>query len=203
MMALYAGTPGSGKSLHMADDIRMRLYGRKITLGNFYINVNAVKKRRGTFIYIANHRLNPERLVKFSKRLSKHYGRRLREGEIVLYIDEAQLLFNSRDYNAPERRSWLSFFTQHRHYGFDIILVAQFDRMLDRQVRCLLEYEYIHRKVSNAGKIGAVIGFLMRGNLFVWVKRWYPIHERVDGSFFLGGKRLYSIYDSYNHFNGF
>jgi hypothetical protein len=78
----------------------------------------------------------------FSRRL----GRRLKEGEILLLIDEAQLMFNSRKWQNISRQGWLSFFSQHRHYG-------------------------------------------------------YPIKERVEGNFFVGSKKLFAIYDSYNHFD--
>lgn len=204
MINLYSGTPGSGKSLHMARDIRERLaWKNSVTIGNFYVNVKSVKKCRGTYLYVQNHRLTPRRLISFSRRLSRHLGRRLKEGEILVFIDEAQLLFNSREYQSPNRKEWLSFFTQHRHFGFDIIMVAQFDRMLDRQVRSLFEYEYVHRKISNAGVIGAVLGFLFGGNLFIYIRRWYPIKEKVGSEFFLGNKKLYEIYDSYNSFEGF
>jgi hypothetical protein len=35
----------------------------------------------------------------------------------------------------------------------------------------------------------------------VAVKHWYPLKERLEGSFFFGGKKLFAIYDSYNHFD--
>lgn len=164
MISLYSGTPGSGKSCHAAREIALRLQRKdSVVIGNFYFNTKAVKKCKGVYLYVPNHRLDPDKLLRFSRRLSKHLGRRLREGEVKIYIDEAQLLFNSREYSSPDRRAWLSFFSQHRHYGYDVILLAQFDRMLDRQIRGLIEYDYIHRKISNAGKIGAVLGFLSRG----------------------------------------
>ena len=145
MISLYSGTPGSGKSVHAAKEIAIRLRRENaVVLGNFYFNTKAVKKGKGTYLYVPNHRLDPDRLLKFSRRLSRHLGRRLREGEVRIYIDEAQLLFNSREYASTSRRAWLSFFSQHRHYGFDIILMAQFDRMLDRQIRGLIEYEHVH-----------------------------------------------------------
>lgn len=201
MISLYSGTPGSGKSCHTAQVIQERLWKRDaIVIGNFFINTKLLKKCRGTYLYVQNYRLTPERLILFSRRLSRHYGRRLREGELLVVIDEAQLLFNSRDWQTPGRRSWLSFFTQHRHFGYDFILVAQFDRMLDRQVRSLIEYEYVHRKVKNAGKIGAVLGFLSGGKMFVSICRWYPIGEKVSMNFFFGSKKLFSLYDSYNAF---
>lgn len=203
MISLYAGTPGSGKSLHSSKDIISRLKRKRVTIGNFSVNRNVVKRRKGFFITVENHRLTPERLMEFSRRYSAHLGRRLHEGELLLIIDEAQLLFNSRDYGSKERRSWLSFFTQHRKFGYDVVLVAQFDRMLDRQVRCLIEYEFMHRKVSNFGFIGTVLGLLTGGNFFVSIKRWYPIHEKVESEFFFGTNSMFRLYDTYNEFSGF
>lgn len=201
MIELFSGTPGSGKSLHTAKDIRDRLRSKKaVIIGNFYVNTKAIKKCRGRYIYVSNDRLTPERLLLFARRYASHLGRRLKEGELLLIIDEAQLIFNSREWQNIGRQGWLSFFSQHRHYGYDVYLVAQFDRMLDRQVRSLIEYETVHRKVSRAGYIGFFVGLLMRGNLYVAVKRWYPIKEKVDSSFFLGSKKVFLVYDSYNHF---
>lgn len=202
MIELYSGTPGSGKSLHMARCIRNRLrnFDRYI-IGNFYVNTKAIKKCKGKYIMVTNDRLEPERLLQFSRRLSRHLGRRLKEGEILLLIDEAQLHFNPRDWQSIARSGWLSFFSQHRHYGFDVILATQVDRMLDRQVRSLIEYEYIHRKVSRFGNIGFFVGLFTGGNLYVVVKKWYPIKEKVDVETFIGTKRFFDIYDSYNHFD--
>ena len=72
--------------------------------------------------------------------------------------------------------------------------------MLDRQIRGLIEYDFVHRKISNAGKIGAVLGFLSRGNMFVCIKKWYPMKQTVDSNFFWAKKSVYELYDSYNHF---
>ena len=202
MIELYSGTPGSGKSLHVASEIRKRLKTHKrVIIGNFFVNQNAIPKKKGVYLYVANNRLTPQRLLRFARKFSDHLGRRLKEGEILLVIDEAQLLFNSREWQNLSNTGWLSFFSQHRHYGYNVILIAQFDRMLDRQVRSLLEYEIVHRKVSRGGNIGLFVGLLFNNNLYVAVTRWYPLKERVSGDFFIGTKKLYAIYDSYNHFD--
>lgn len=180
--------------------IPIRMY-KRVIIGNFYVNTKAIKRCKGTYLYVSNDRLTPDRLLQFSRKLSRHLERRLKEGEILLIIDEAQLLFNSREWQNISRQGWLSFFSQHRHYGYDIILAAQFDRMLDRQVRCLIEYEEVHRKVSRFGYIGFFVGLFTHDNLYVAVKRWYPIKERVEGNFFFGNKKIFELYDSYNHFN--
>ena len=147
MIELYSGTPGSGKSLHTAKELRTRLrMHKRVIIGNFYVNTKAIRRCKGTYLFVMNDRLTPERLLQFSRKLSRHLGRRLKEGEILLLIDEAQLLFNSREWQNISRQGWLSFFSQHRHYG-------------------------------------------------------YPIKERVEGNFFVGSKKLFAIYDSYNHFD--
>lgn len=202
MIELYSGTPGSGKSLHMAREIRERLrMSKRYIIGNFYINTDAIKKCKGEYLFITNDKLTPDWLLQFSRDLSAKYGRRLKEGEILLIIDEAQLFFNAREWQNLSRQGWLSFFSQHRHYGYDIILAAQFDRMLDRQVRCLLEYETVHRKISRFGILGTIIGLLSRGQLYIAVQKWYPIKEKVGSTLFIGNKKLFVIYDSYNHFD--
>ena len=83
----------------------------------------------------------------------------------------------------------------HRHFGYLIILCAQFDRMLDRQVRCLIEYEYIHRKVKNMGWRGWLLSFLFLSpfsELFVKVKIWYPMKERIDCDFYKASPQILS-----------
>ena len=201
MIELYSGTPGSGKSLHVAKIIRerLRMYNCVI-IGNFYVNQNTVKKRKGTYIYVDNSRLYPERLIKFAIRYARHKGRRLKEDELYLFIDEAQLLFNSRDWQLIKTSGWVSFYSQHRKLGFYIGLIAQFDRMLDRQIRSLVENEIKHRKVSRAGLFGNLLGFLTGDNLFIYIKIWYPMKQKVYSEFFLGTKKVYDLYDSYGLF---
>lgn len=201
MIELYSGTPGSGKSLHVAKIIRerLRMYNCVI-IGNFYVNQNTVKKRKGTYIYVYNSRLYPERLIKFAIRYARHKGRRLKEDELYLFIDEAQLLFNSRDWQLIKTSGWVSFYSQHRKLGFYIGLIAQFDRMLDRQIRSLVENEIKHRKVSRAGLFGKLLGFLTGDNLFIYIKIWYPMKQKVYSEFFLGTKKVYDLYDSYGLF---
>lgn len=123
-----------------------------------------------------------------------------REGRLRVYIDECQLIFNAREWNITGRKEWLSFFTQHRKYGYDIYLIAQFDRMIDRQIRSLIEYEVIHRKASNFGTMGTLFSLFTGGNLFVAVTMWYPMKEKIESQFFKANRKYYSLYDTYNTF---
>lgn len=197
MIYLYSGTPGSGKSLHVAQIIVNRLRSRMPVIANFDVNRDYVKNYDGNF-YVVDNDIQPEELITFSHEYFTLH--RFKEESILLVLDEAQLIFNCREWDAHSRKAWVSFFTQHRKYGYRVILIAQFDRMLDRQIRSLIEYNVIHRKVSNYGTAGRIFSVLALGQLHVAVKVWYPINTKVDSEFFVARRRLYRIYDSYKQF---
>lgn len=200
MIYLYSGTPGSGKSLHQASDIYYWLRNGKNCITNFPVNTDIIKsKHKGEVLFVDNDNLKPELLIVYSQLYFKSH--KFKEGALRVYIDECQLLFNAREWNISGRSEWLSFFTQHRKYGYDIYLVAQFDRMIDRQIRSLIEYEVIHRKVKNFGKWGFIFNLLAGGNLFVSVKIWYPMRERISSEYFKGNSRYFELYNTYNTFN--
>lgn len=199
MISLYTGTCGSGKSLHSAKNILEWLsFGRPVIV-NFDINLpKKYMKFKKNLHFIDNTSLKPLELEKFSRKYFD--GKRVREGKILLIIDECQMMFNSRDWSSSDRMDWLKFFTIHRHFGYDIVLVCQYDRMIDRQIRSVVEHNYIHRKVANFGIKGKILSLLMGGNVFCYVKMWYPINERISATFFHARKKYYSIYDTFNTF---
>ena len=196
MISLYSGTPGSGKSLHCARTIiNWSRLGYPV-VGNFPVDL--AKYKRADFTYCPNDQMKPDFLVKLSQ---EKVGSKPKEGSILLVIDECQLLFNAREWQQSGRAQWLSFFTQHRKLGYDIILIAQFDRMVDRQIRSLIEHEYIHRKMSNFGWQGKALSLIFGGKTFIAVKMWYPLHERLGSEIFHARKWMYSVYDTYAAFD--
>ncbi len=197
MIRLYSGTPGSGKSLHNARDVINRSRFGKPVIGNFECDLSKYKK--ANYTYVPNHEITPKYLIAYSRTFFA--GKKIKEGAILLVLDECQLLFNARDWQQKGRNDWLSFFTQHRKFGYDITLIAQFDRMIDRQIRSLVEYEYIHRKMSNFGIAGKIMSLLLGGNTFIAVQMWYPLKLKVGSELFHARKSLYSIYDSYGTFD--
>ncbi len=194
---LYSGTPGSGKSLHTARDIRDHLRIRKLpVICNFAINERTPNYR--LFRYVSNADLHPSDLMEFARGF---WGKKpVREDSILLVIDEAQLVFNSRSWSQGERMEWVSFFSQHRHFGFKVILIAQFDRMIDRQIRCLIEIEVNHRKLGNMGLKGLLLSLPFRGRLFAAVSYYYGLKEKVGFEWLLPRKAYFRMYDSYNRF---
>lgn len=199
MIYLYSGTPGSGKSLDMARCILNDLRVNRPVICNFPISLyGRLAKKSRFFNYWNNDMLMPSALVDFSDNYFKNH--KFKEGGIALYIDECQLLFNARTWNIKGRSDWNAFFTNHRHFGFDIILVAQFDRMIDRQIRSLIEVEVVHRKINQLGIKGLFLRIiLVAPTLFVKIHFYYPLHEKTGAQFFRYNPRYARIYDSYSN----
>lgn len=193
MIYLYTGSPGSGKSYHVAVDIYNRLtkHRYKRVIANFQINTSKIKKCKGEFIYKDNSELTVKYLMEYAKKKHKEGI----ENQTLLVIDEAQIKYNSREWQIKrdERMEWIEFFTQHRKLGYNIILITQFDRMIDRQIRSLVEYEVKHRKINNF-KIGRIFPV----TTFACITYWYGVNEKIDVEFLFYKRKYSRIYDSYS-----
>ncbi len=197
MMFLYTGTPGSGKSYHAAEVIDRALRRRIPVIANFEVNLDP-KRHKGDFVYIPTLELTVDKLKDYA--LEHFSSARRNEHQGIIIIDEAQIPFNSREGLNKNRMKWIEFFSQHRHYFYDIILITQNDRMIDRQIRSFVETEYKHRKLTNFGAKGYFMIFIFH-KMFVAVKYWYPIQERVEPEFFNLRKRVCKLYDTFGKFD--
>lgn len=224
MIYFYTGRPGNGKSLHMAQEIDNALRHGKNVIANFEINEHTYdkfkhKEKLGKFIYeenfnwlnnayktkIPRHFSYLDGLYNFALQFHKRNARgQIIEHQTLLCLDECQELFNTRTWNRSDRLEWASFFRQHRKYGYDVILVSQDDKVVDKQIRSILEYEVEHRCVNNYKALGAVVGAISGGKLFVAITRWYAKtgkDSKIKSSFFKGKKKYYEFYDSYQTFH--
>lgn len=199
MITLYSGTPGSGKSLFASYVIWARLKAGKRVIGNFAINFNAfgkyAKKASDYYFWIDNSELTPEMLVTFAK-IHHDPGK---ESQTLIIIDECAVMFNSRDYSRKDRMKWIVFFQQHRKLGYDVILIAQNDRMIDRQIRAFIECEYKYRCVKRYKTFGALLA-LITGGMFVRVQTWYGTRLRIGSEFFLMNRKKAKIYNTFEIF---
>ena len=218
MIRLFSGTPGSGKSLHTAPIIYDRLvWACKPVIANFPVNRNMVfyskrqlkkmgkrpdyrpkKRQSGIYYYVSDDNLTPDFLINYAHKF--HEPRK--EHQTLLVIDEcsSDMLFSNRSWQNKDRQKWIRFFQQHRKLGFDIILVSQSDKLIDKQIRCFIEYEVKHRKASNFGTVGKILGLFSGGSLFVAVTMWYTIREKTGSEFFRFHNFYDKFYDSYFEF---
>lgn len=203
MIDIYTGTPGSGKSLHCAKDIRTYIgqLGKPVITNFPFQGMQCNPKEYGGHLYIRNQEMTPEKLYQFSEMYRKKIEKeRIPEEDILLCIDEAQIIFNSRSWQTGDRAGWNEFFTQHRKLGYHVILIAQYLDMIDKQMRAVIEYEYVHRKVGNIGKGGNALSSISGGNLHICIKYYAPLKMKVSTQFFKADKSLYGLYDSYSVF---
>lgn len=164
MIEMYTGFVGSGKSFHATKrgcDLADAPLGKKYVVANFPIKpkmkllakIPLIKRfikepfNDPRWIFKDNAAMTVEYLIELSDQMG-WYGK---ESQCLLIIDEAGIVFNSRDWNVKpaERKGWIQFFTQSRKLGYDIVLIVQDNRMLDRQIRSLCEYEVQHKKLNS------------------------------------------------------
>jgi len=198
MIYLYSGTPGSGKSLNAAYKLIEWLKKGKSAICNFPIDETYFKKRKkvGKFIYMNNQELTVQALKDYAKANHKLN----REGQTLIIIDECAAMFNSRSWDNKNRMEWIYFFQQHRKLGFDVILISQSDRLIDRQIRAFVETEFKHRSVRNYKTFGLILS-LFSGGLFCSVEYWYGTNLKCGQEFFTLHKRKAKIYDTYKLFD--
>lgn len=200
-ICLLSGTPGSGKSLHAASMIYKDLSknSNKYVICNFPINLDLIPpESRKRFFYIPASTLETsEYIIHIIKEYwSNHTAFSTSDAEerIHFYWDECQLQLNSRTWLANQKSGWTSFFQMHRHYGVKIILMCQMLSMLDKQVRGCIEFDIVHRKVSNAGFGGFVVSLLFNRGLFVSLYIWATTRKQFGSDFFIYTKKLGNLY---------
>lgn len=194
MIYLYSGTPGSGKSYHATVDILRKL--RRKTKGkikmNRVISNYSLDVKSSDFYYLDNSELTIQYLKEFA--LKNHVAGV--EGQTLVVIDEAQIHFNSRNWNSNSniRMEWLTFFSQHRKYGYNFILIAQYDLMIDKQIRCLIEYQVAHMVINNYFRFLPL-------KFFLAVTRWYGQRMKLAHEIIMFRKKVSAAYNSFATFN--
>lgn len=224
----YTGVPGSGKSYHTARRIYDALRSGVNVISNLNINTSIIppkssKKALGSFIYVPNAQwINSSIFLKspiggksicndtFSyiyglENFALQFHKRNKKGQIfehqtLIILDECQTIFNPRSWNKKDRLQWIEFFTMHRHFGFDVILVTQNDKMIDKQIRGILETQVLHRNISKYKLLGKILAAPFGGNLFMCIKSMYGMSKKeshIKSSLLFGSSFYFSLYDSY------
>ena len=181
MIELYCGTPGSGKSASMMVELVYHLLSGGVVATNFRLTEHwaedivkwrykrarkdqeyCLKKARE--LWLRTFYVGTADSVKLlSKAMKRGDGKGLekfcspkmakrREGMGRLFIDEAQLYFNSRTWR--DNMGFIEFFTQHRKLRWDVVLVAHAEDMIDGQIRNLVEMVSCYRALHNVKMLG-------------------------------------------------
>ncbi|MNO53036.1 Zonular occludens toxin (Zot) [compost metagenome] len=205
MISFYSGTPGSGKSLQMAHTIEFWIKKlKKNVITSVPINRDYILLGRegGRIYHFDYEHMTVDNLYMYALKFHKIGV----ESQTLIVIDEAQFKFSPTacklfcKEDERYRQDWLEFFSNHRHLGYDIILISQFDKLIDPQIRCLFEYNYKHRKANNFKTFGQLLT-IFRVKMFVQIQYWYGSNDRCSSKIFFYRKKYSKIYDSYGYRN--
>lgn len=150
MIVGFVGTPGSGKTYEAVKKIVFNLKkGRHV-----YTNIDGMdndihqeylKNLVGMDDYEFDkhfHFLTKDEVIKFWT-ICRH-------GSFIV-LDEIHKIFNCRDWQSKKNNDFADWASTHRHYGFDLVLITQDMEKVEKQVRSLLEWTYVFRKVNFFG----------------------------------------------------
>lgn len=202
MIYLYSGTPGSGKSLHMAKDIRLILSQGGLIIANFKLQETFLnsKKNKGKVVYLPDVDLTYPTDV---AALIEYWVARYPGKRILLCLDECQNIFNARTWNIRGRSDWIQFFALHRHLSKEkcnVILATQDDTSLDKQIRKKIECDYRHLKMKNGGIAFWILSMFFGGNLFKYRVYWYGQRQFLYSELYVANKKLFGVYDTHASF---
>jgi len=184
MIEIFQGTLGSGKSASMVHDMINHLQSGGVVACNFSLVDDWAERLCNMSIWSNFRSLERNQAIIDSYRrrlrivqtvdqiwdasdtlipLAEGLWKEKREGRGRLYLDECQLVFNSRDWNkknsdgGPSDNSrWIHFFSQSRKLRWDIILIAHNVNMIDKQIRPFIEFETRFRNMSKVKFLGVL-----------------------------------------------
>lgn len=202
---LYTGTVGSGKSFHALEKGIEYLESKKHVVANFpikeapkyFLKILREKDKKRMERWLFWEEITPEKLIALS--LEKGwYGK---ESQCLVIIDEAGIMFNSREWQiaGQSRTKWIKFLSQSRKFGYDFVFVAQSDRMIDKQIRGLVEYEVKHYKLSNSFFLSWLK--LFKVSLFLYNYKWYQTKVKGNLRFSKFKKSIGDRYDTMRTFD--
>lgn len=179
MIALVTGTPGAGKSYYAVRQAVEALEQGKVVVTNFQMQADWIERvvqhhpRRWLFPWRKTKMIDQRRRLHYEVRDMSELCRVRIEGEgegrAVAVLDEAHRWLNSRLWSDDGRIEAVEWFTLHRKLGFDVYLITQDPKNLDKQIRDLPEYEIRLKNLKRLRILGLpIIPF----NLFLAVWSW-------------------------------
>lgn len=198
MIRVVTGTPGTGKTCYAVLEIADALSAGKCVATNVALSADFARS-------VA--RRNPRNLLRLDRKAAELAARvavleepeqlRLvwpsdrREGQTLVVIDEAHALLDSRDYRASDRQDWITWLTQHRKLGLDILFVVQHFEMLDTNVRRLVEWEVRLRDLRRARAYGFPVPIPLTVGHWYWIGMKKPQRTQTYSP-----RRAYGLFDT-------
>lgn len=192
MIEIYQGRIGGGKTYAAVAAIARHLaHG-----GTVYTNIDIVQQgmanliaRRYGKVFNANALLRlPEKVHGWQDFIK--WG--VRELDVLVVIDEAQVFYNSRDWSRTqnEHGRMLSFLTQSRKACVSVIFITQHMDNIDKQFRLLAQNIWIFRDMAKFGPLAPLMG-----GAFLAVAVDYT-GERLSSKLVWKSRSVFKAYDT-------
>lgn len=151
-------------------------------------------------------------LINFARNFHDYFinsdgEKQYKEHQTLLVFDECHNIWNSRTWKRSDRLPWLSFFAEHRHFGFDIILMSQFDGAVDKQLKGRLENEVYHRKFFNFLKpkmLADFVSLIFPVPIFIVIVRKYGMKSKKEAHYYtrwvIGSRKIFDFYNTSTNF---
>jgi hypothetical protein len=192
VITLYTGVTGGGKSAHAVEEILS--WRRRPVIANI-----GIKRPRANWDLILAENVTPGNLIRIALQGHTCYqavgeGRRECrcrgarwplgvEGACLLVLDEVTALFQARNWDTEGRDEWLEFFNHHRKLGYEVILISQYDRAIDVQIRAVVDTEIAHHKARHALPFPfKQLAYVVPLPIFIRVTKSYQMKGKLAGS---------------------
>lgn len=190
MISVYTGFPGSGKSLHAVSLIYAHVKGQSMVVSN--IDLSGFSDSP----YYQYHDFRWfENVENVKKVASQHFNDKVK---LLFVIDEAQVIFDSRNWSASGRMEWNIFFSMHRHYHCDFVLVTQSFQNLDKRIRANVEYQCQHINVKNATRVSHILLQFFPDFMFISNRFYANSKERIGSDWIFARKKYTQLYNTYD-----
>lgn len=152
MILIHEGVPGSGKSYDALRKIIDALKaGRTVYTNIDGANVETCREAVAAMVGVTRDNLS-DRYIFLTPGQVPRFWDFCPPGSFIV-IDEAQLFFNSRDFNKESNREFGNWASTHRHQGYDLLLITQRHERIETSVRSLAEYRYRYKKINFFGSL--------------------------------------------------
>lgn len=197
MIFQYTGTIGSGKTYHALEKIYEHLRKGLYVISNFPLKFTQGMVKRGLadkFLYLPTEFMEDERGIAVLMHLSEKYGFDEFKNLCLIVIDEAGDMFPPDQSTSKTQRSWKQFFKVSRHQGYDIILIMQDEKEINRTILSCMEYKIVHRKANNIFPFN-----LLPFTIFIHVTYWKQSRQRLKSESSIFVKSFSKLYNTHGY----
>jgi len=182
-LLLITGVAGTGKTLYC---MQKYIIPELIKGNRVYSNIDGLVLGRVSILYDVDI-IQLERTY-FKLKNPKRFWEEIEKNSMVV-LDEAQNVFNNREWQSQDNNDCIKYLMEHRHYGHQLVFITPHIDALDAGIRRVCEFTYKHKSYSMLGNEKAVkCAVFSQANTNMEPLKLFTWHHDV---------RIYDCYKSY------